>query len=317
MLEVGSHVKLQHFVTVKDLQNDQVKTLIERAIYFKNGGLKPHFTQPIYAVNMFFENSTRTHCSFEMAERKLGLQTIPFDPATSSVKKGETLYDTLLSLNAIGVNLAVIRHQKNEYYQELIKLNSTQKLDMGIVNAGDGSGQHPSQSLLDMMTIYEQFGTFEGLKVAIIGDLVNSRVARSNMQLLKKLGAQIFFAGPDYWYTNEFEKYGQHLAIDDLINEMDVVMLLRVQHERHEHETESNFSTVEYHEQYGLTIDRYQRMKEDAIIMHPGPINRDVELASELVEAPKSRFFKQMQNGVYMRMAMLETVILGRHLGGF
>ncbi|KRN33035.1 aspartate carbamoyltransferase catalytic subunit [Liquorilactobacillus mali] len=314
MLKVGSHVKLQHFVTVKDLHDDQVMALIERAIYFKNGGAVPHFEQPIYAVNMFFENSTRTHCSFEMAERKLGLRVIPFDPATSSVKKGETLYDTLLSLNAIGVNLAIMRHQENEYYKELIELEPTQKLDIGIVNAGDGSGQHPSQSLLDMMTIYEQFGTFKNLKVAIIGDLSNSRVARSNMQLLKKLGAQVFFAGPSYWYSKEFEEYGEHLEVDDLVSQVDVLMLLRVQHERHTDET--GFSAAQYHEQYGLTLERYKKMKKDAIIMHPGPINRGVEIASELVEAPRSRFVKQMQNGVYMRMAMLEAVIAGRHLGG-
>ncbi|MFT8425223.1 MAG: aspartate carbamoyltransferase catalytic subunit [Liquorilactobacillus sp.] len=314
MLELESHVKLQHFVTVKELHDDQVRALIERAIYFKNGGAIPQFEQPVYAVNMFFENSTRTHCSFEMAERKLGLQIIPFDPAASSVKKGETLYDTLLSLNAIGVNLAIMRHQENEYYKKLIELEPMQKLAIGVVNAGDGSGQHPSQSLLDMMTIYEQFGTFKKLKVAIIGDLSNSRVARSNMQLLKKLGAQVFFAGPSYWYSKEFEEYGEYLEVDKLITQVDVVMLLRVQHERHTKET--SFSAVQYHEQYGLTLERYGKMKKDAIIMHPGPINRGVEIASELVEAPKSRFVKQMQNGVYMRMAMLEAVIAGRHLGG-
>lgn len=314
MLEVGSHVKLQHFVTVKDLHDDQVMALIERAIYFKNGGSVPQFERPVYAVNMFFENSTRTHCSFEMAERKLGLQTISFDPAASSVRKGETLYDTLLSLNAIGINLAIMRHQENEYYKELIELKTTQKLDIGVVNAGDGSGQHPSQSLLDMMTIYEQFGKFKNLKVAIIGDLSNSRVARSNMQLLNKLGATVFFAGPSYWYSKEFEEYGEYLEIDELVSRVDVVMLLRVQHERHA--DESGFSAERYHRQYGLTVERYKQLKKNTIIMHPGPINRGVEIDSELVEAPKSRFVKQMQNGVYMRMAMLEAVIAGRHLGG-
>lgn len=314
MLNMQERLKLQHFLTIKKLENDQVKGLIERAEYFKAGGAVAEYSQPIYAVNMFFENSTRTHCSFEMAERKLGIQTIPFDPATSSVNKGETLYDTLLSLNSIGVNLAVIRHSKNEYYNDLINLNNTQKLNMGIINAGDGSGQHPSQCLLDMMTIHEQFGHFKGLKVAIIGDLTNSRVARSDMRLLQQLGAEIYFSGPEYWYSSEFEEFGKYGKVDELIDQMDVVILLRVQHERHQKEV--SFSPTAYHSEYGLTIERYARMKERAIIMHPGPINRGVELASDLVEAPKSRFSMQMKNGVFMRMAMIEAVINGRGLGG-
>ncbi len=314
MLNMQERLKLQHFLTIKKLENDQVEGLIDRAEYFKAGGAVPEFSQPIYAVNMFFENSTRTHCSFEMAERKLGLQTIPFDPTTSSVNKGETLYDTLLSLNSIGVSLAVVRHSKNEYYNELVNLDNTQKLDMGIINAGDGSGQHPSQCLLDMMTIHEQFGHFKGLKVAIVGDLTNSRVARSDMRLLKQLGAKIYFSGPEYWYSSEFEEFGNYVKVDELIDQMDVIILLRVQHERHQQEVA--FSPTAYHSEYGLTVERYARMKENAIIMHPGPINRGVELASELVEAPKSRFSTQMKNGVFMRMAMIEAVINGRGLGG-
>ncbi|WP_152537278.1 aspartate carbamoyltransferase catalytic subunit [Liquorilactobacillus sucicola] len=307
-------LKLQHFLTIKKLKNDQVEELIKRAEYFKAGGAVPEYAQPIYAVNMFFENSTRTHCSFEMAERKLGLQTIPFDPVASSVKKGETLYDTLLALNSIGVNLAVIRHSQNEYYKELIDLDETQKLNMGIVNAGDGSGQHPSQCLLDMMTIHEQFGHFKGLKIAIIGDLTNSRVARSDMRLLRQLGAKLYFSGPTCWYSSEFTEFGSYGKVDDLLPQMDVVILLRVQHERHKQEI--GFSPTEYHTEYGLTRKRYTHMKKNAIIMHPGPINRGVELASELVESSRSRFAKQMQNGVFMRMAMIEAVINGRGLGG-
>ncbi|WP_057744015.1 aspartate carbamoyltransferase catalytic subunit [Liquorilactobacillus capillatus] len=314
MLNTQKRLKLQHFLTIKNLQNEQVNSLIERAEYFKAGGKVLNYEQPVYAVNMFFENSTRTHCSFEMAERKLGIETIPFDPAASSVKKGETLYDTLLALNSIGVELAVIRHPHNEYYRKLVNLSAAQKLNIGIINAGDGSGQHPSQSLLDMMTIHEQFGGFKRLKVAIIGDLTNSRVARSNMRLLKQLGAEVYFSGPEYWYSQEFAEYGTYGKVDDLLDQMDVVMLLRVQHERHQQETA--FSTERYHQQYGLTLERYERLKKQAIIMHPGPINRGVELASELVEASQSRFTTQMQNGVFMRMAMIEAVVEGRNLGG-
>ncbi|WP_281164630.1 aspartate carbamoyltransferase catalytic subunit [Liquorilactobacillus sicerae] len=308
-------VKLPHFVSVENLPVATVKALIQRATYFQQGGNVPVWSKPIYAANLFFENSTRTHCSFEMAERKLGLTVIPFDPAASSVKKGETLYDTLLSLNSIGIDLAVIRHSQNGYYRNLINLPASSQLNIGIVNGGDGSGQHPSQSLLDMLTIYQQFGHFNDLKIAIVGDLTNSRVARSNMQLLTRLGAKVYFSGPEYWYDQqEFSQFGQYLPIDQLIGRMDVMMLLRVQHERHAEE--SQFDAQSYHQKYGLTKSRYQQMKDKAIIMHPGPINRGVEIDSELVEAPKSRFAQQMKNGVFMRMAMLEAVINGRHLGG-
>ncbi|CDC58196.1 aspartate carbamoyltransferase [Ligilactobacillus ruminis CAG:367] len=310
-------VRLPHFVTIENLSNDDVSALIERAEYFKHGGTPETLTNPVYSVNMFFEDSTRTHTSFEMAERKLGLTVIPFDPAHSSVKKGETLYDTLLTMDAIGLDLAVIRHKENDYYNDLIETSANQTLDIGIVNAGDGSGQHPSQCLLDMMTIHDHFGRIEGLKVAIIGDLTNSRVARSNMELLTQLGAEVYFSGPEYWYSDEFGKYGKYLPVDELVEKMDVMMLLRVQHERHDEDSnEGSFNPEEYHKKYGINEERYAKMKDDAIIMHPGPINRGVELASELVESDKSRFKVQMQNGVFMRMAMIEAVMRGRKLGG-
>lgn len=312
------YVRLPHFVTIENLSNDDVYALIERAEYFKHGGCPEKLENPVYAVNMFFEDSTRTHTSFEMAERKLGLTVIPFDPAHSSVKKGETLYDTLLTMDAIGLDLAVIRHKQNDYYKDLIETGAEQTLDVGIVNAGDGSGQHPSQCLLDMMTIHDHFGRIEGLKVGIIGDLTNSRVARSNMELLTQLGAEVFFSGPECWYSEEeFGEYGSYLSVDELVGSMDVLMLLRVQHERHDGDVnEGSFDAGRYHEMYGINRERYERMKDDAIIMHPGPINRGVELASELVEADKSRFKVQMQNGVFMRMAMIEAVMRGRKLGG-
>ena len=186
-------VSLPHFVSVENLSVEEVEALIKRAEYFKNGGATPRLTQPVYISNMFFEDSSRTHTSFEMAERKLGLTVIPFDPAHSSVNKGETLYDTSLIMDAVGVNIEVIRHSQNEYYQDLIHPKKNQYLNIGVINAGDGSGQHPSQCLLDMMTIHEHFGHFKGLKVAIVGDITNSRVAKSNMELLTRLGAQVYF----------------------------------------------------------------------------------------------------------------------------
>lgn len=310
-------VTLSSFVNVEDLNVEEVEALIARAQYFKNGGASPRLTKPVYVTNMFFENSSRTHTSFEMAERKLGLTVIPFDPAHSSTKKGETLYDTSLTMQALGIDLEVIRHTENEYYNQLIHPEKDQHLNIGIINGGDGSGQHPSQCMLDMMTIYEQFGHFKDLQVAIVGDITNSRVAKSDMELLNKLGAQVYFSGPSYWYDQEYDSYGEFKELDKLVGDMDVMMLLRVQHERHEGDpNESQFNAEEYHKKYGINQKRYQEMKNDAIIMHPGPINRDVELASSLVESPKSRFVQQMENGVFMRMAMIEAVLRGRKLGG-
>lgn len=310
-------VTLSSFVNVEDLNVEEVEALIARAQYFKNGGASPRLTKPVYVTNMFFENSSRTRTSFEMAERKLGLTVIPFDPAHSSTKKGETLYDTSLTMQALGIDLEVIRHTENEYYNQLIHPEKDQHLNIGIINGGDGSGQHPSQCMLDMMTIYEQFGHFKDLQVAIVGDITNSRVAKSDMELLNKLGAQVYFSGPSYWYDQEYDRYGEFKELDKLVGDMDVMMLLRVQHERHEGDpNESQFNAEEYHKKYGINQKRYQEMKNDAIIMHPGPINRDVELASSLVESPKSRFVQQMENGVFMRMAMIEAVLRGRKLGG-
>ncbi len=310
-------VSLPNFVSVENLKKEEVTSLIKRAEYFKKGGAVPDLTKPVYVTNMFFEDSSRTHTSFEMAERKLGLTVIPFDPAHSSVNKGETLYDTSLIMNALGVNLEVIRHSQNEYYEDLIHPKSYQHLNIGVVNAGDGSGQHPSQCMLDMMTIHEHFGHIKGLKVAIVGDITNSRVAKSNMELLTRLGAKVYFSGPDYWYDHAYDKYGEFKPIDELVPEMDVMMLLRVQHERHAGDpNEKTFSAESYHEKYGINQKRYDELKPDTIIMHPGPINHGVELDGKLVEAPKCMFFRQMQNGVFMRMAMLEAVIRGRKLGG-
>ena len=312
-------LRLPYFVSVEQLDVEDVFNLIHRAQYFKKGGAVPKLSRPVFCVNMFFENSTRTHTSFEVAERRLGLTAIPFDPAHSSVKKGESLYDTELTMASLGIELSVIRHSKNAYYDEIIHPKAGQHLQMGLVNAGDGSGQHPSQSMLDMMTIYNEFGHFDGLKVMIVGDLTNSRVARSNMEILNKLGAKVYFSGPEYWYDpKEFGDYGTYVKnIDDEIADVDVLMLLRVQHERHTSDnTEELFDPAAYNEQYGLNQRRYDLLKDSAIIMHPGPINRGVEWDGNLVEAPKSRYAVQMQNGVFVRMAMIEAVLRGRKIGG-
>ena len=307
MIITSERISLKHLLTAEALTDREVMGLIRRAGEFKQGAKWHPEERQYFATNLFFENSTRTHKSFEVAEKKLGLEVIAFEASRSSVQKGETLYDTVLTMSAIGVDVAVIRHGKENYYDELIQSKTIQ---CSIINGGDGSGQHPTQCLLDLMTIYEEFGGFEGLKVAIVGDITHSRVAKSNMQLLNRLGAEIYFSGPEEWYDHQFDVYGQYVPLDEIVEKVDVMMLLRVQHERHD--GKESFSKEGYHLEYGLTNERATRLQKHAIIMHPAPVNRDVELADELVESLQSRIVAQMSNGVFMRMAILEAILHGK-----
>ncbi|EKZ0208971.1 aspartate carbamoyltransferase catalytic subunit [Enterococcus faecalis] len=307
MIITSERISLKHLLTAEALTDREVMRLIRRAGEFKQGAKWHPEERQYFATNLFFENSTRTHKSFEVAEKKLGLEVIEFEASRSSVQKGETLYDTVLTMSAIGVDVAVIRHGKENYYDELIQSKTIQ---CSIINGGDGSGQHPTQCLLDLMTIYEEFGGFEGLKVAIVGDITHSRVAKSNMQLLNRLGAEIYFSGPEEWYDHQFDVYGQYVPLDEIVEKVDVMMLLRVQHERHD--GKESFSKEGYHLEYGLTNERATRLQKHAIIMHPAPVNRDVELADELVESLQSRIVAQMSNGVFMRMAILEAILHGK-----
>ncbi|WP_086313232.1 aspartate carbamoyltransferase [Enterococcus sp. 7F3_DIV0205] len=307
MIITSERISLKHLLTVEVLSDQEVMGLIHRAQEFKQGATWQPEKKQYFATNLFFENSTRTHKSFDVAEKKLGIEVIEFEESMSSVKKGETLYDTVLTMSAIGVDVAVIRHGEENYYDELIQSKTIQ---CSIINGGDGSGQHPTQCLLDLMTIYEEFKHFEGLKIAIVGDITHSRVAKSNMQMLKRLGATIFFSGPEEWYDKQFEAYGHYMPLDEVVETVDVIMLLRVQHERHD--GSELFSKEEYHQEYGLTVERAKRLQKHAVIMHPAPVNRDVELADSLVEGIQSRIIQQMSNGVYMRMAILEAVLHGK-----
>lgn len=291
---------MRNLVSMEDLSVEDIQCLIKRASNYKNNVEIPSLKGK-YVANLFFENSTRTKCSFEMAEQRLDMKVIHFDTATSSVQKGESLYDTCRTLESIGCDALVIRHEENNYYQQL------EQLSIPIINAGDGSGQHPTQSLLDLMTIYEEFGYFEGLNIVICGDIKNSRVARSNYHSLTALGANVSFVAPSQWQDQTMA--GDYVELDEVIDKVDIVMLLRVQHERHTSGNQS-FQKETYHQQYGLTDARYQRLKNKTIIMHPAPVNRCVEIADHLVEAPKSRIFKQMENGVFLRMAVLTKTIL-------
>ncbi len=287
-------LNLSHFT------NQELLDLLKEAISFSEGKiLKPK--QQIFVSNLFFEDSTRTKTSFDVAERKLGLKVVPFDTSHSSVNKGESLYDTVKTLESIGINLVVIRHKRNEFYNEL------KNISVAVVNGGDGTGNHPSQCMLDVMTIYQEFGKIEGLKVGIVGDVKHSRVANSNAEALRKLGAKVYFSGPENWFDEGALINGTYLPFDELIKEVDVLILLRIQHERHD--AKMSFSAEEYHKKYGLTKEREKNMKPTAIIMHPAPINRGVEIDTDLVECERSRIFKQMENGVYARMAILKNAL--------
>ncbi|KOO40714.1 aspartate carbamoyltransferase catalytic subunit [Priestia koreensis] len=296
---------MEHLVSVSDLTVDEVKELLQAAEQLRFGDQHIRPTTQTFVANLFFEASTRTKCSFEVAERKLGLDVIPFEVSASSVQKGETLYDTIETLAAVGVNAVVIRHPQDRYYEELLN-----KVSIPLINAGDGCGQHPTQCLLDLLTIQQEFGGFEGLKVTIVGDLRHSRVARSNAEMLTKLGATVYFSGPKEWRDDSLP--GEYVELDEAVKYSDVVMLLRIQLERHDR---GQHAVDHYHERYGLTVKRERLMKKSSIIMHPAPVNRGVEIADELVECERSRIFKQMQNGVYVRMAVLARA-LQLHKGG-
>ncbi|RBW67349.1 aspartate carbamoyltransferase catalytic subunit [Bacillus taeanensis] len=289
---------MNHLVEMSSLTTNEIYDLLTEARFFKNGKVWRPLEQK-FVANLFFEPSTRTRFSFEVAEKKLGLEVLNFTAESSSVQKGESLYDTIRTLEEIGTDAVVIRHQQDRYFDELIN-----QVSIPILNAGDGCGNHPTQSLLDLFTIQEEFGSFEGLNIVIVGDVLHSRVARSNADVLKRLGANVFVSGPIEWFDDSL---GNYISMDDAIEVADVMMMLRIQHERHE--GQMNDTKEVYHQQYGLTLEREQRMKANSIIMHPAPVNRGVEIASELVESRKSRIFKQMHNGVFVRMAVLKRAM--------
>ena len=291
-------MKLKGLLTLKDLSTKSIMDIISYSLDIKNG-LSVSYSNKRFAT-LFFENSTRTHYSFIMALKKLGIDVIDCNVGVSSVQKGESLYDTIKTFEAIGVDGVVVRHTKDEYFKELEGIN------IPVFNGGDGKSNHPTQSLLDLMTIYEEYGKFEGLKCCIIGDISHSRVAHTNIEVMERLGMEVYISGPE-----EFnDRSAKYLDLDTAIKEMDVIMLLRVQFERH---TESmSMTKEEYHSRYGLTMDKVEKMKENAIILHPAPFNREVEIASSVVECSKSRIFKKMTNGVYVRMASISMVLDGK-----
>ncbi|MFC7392486.1 aspartate carbamoyltransferase catalytic subunit [Scopulibacillus cellulosilyticus] len=290
---------MPHLLTLSDLSIETINDILNKAqeIQMQNLYREP---QPVITANLFFEASTRTRFSFEAAEKRLGYHVLNFSAENSSTQKGESLYDTLRTLEEVGVQAAVIRHKQDKYYEDL-----RDRLSLSIINGGDGCGDHPTQALLDLMTIKQEFSRFDGLTIAIIGDLRHSRVARSDAEVLTRLGARVLLSGPKAWMNETLP--GEYVDIDEAVKTADVVMMLRIQHERHNQGM--NLSKEDYHKQYGLTLERERLMKPGSIIMHPAPVNRGVEIADELVEAKRSRIFKQINNGVAVRMSVLEWAV--------
>ena len=288
---------MRGLLTLKDLSTEKIKEIIRYAEKLKKGFRIQYPDKKI--ATLFFENSTRTHYSFQVALMNLGISVIDFDTEVSSVNKGESLYDTVRTFEALGVDGVIIRHSKDEYFKDL------ETIRIPIFNGGDGSSNHPTQSLLDLMTIHEEFGKFEGLKCCILGDISHSRVAHSNIEVMQRLGMEVYISGPEEFNDNS----AKWIPVDEAVKNMDVIMLLRIQFERHQEKM--GMSKEEYHERYGMTVERMKAMKEGAIIMHPAPINRGVEIADEVAECEKSRIYKQMTNGVYIRMAVISDALDG------
>ncbi|SDJ73703.1 aspartate carbamoyltransferase catalytic subunit [Sediminibacillus albus] len=293
---------MEHFLSMKNISEHEILRLIKEADAIKENGVSPIHKQ-LFAGNLFFEPSTRTKMSFTIAQRKLGIDPLDFAGETSSLQKGESIYDTAKTFEAIGASMLVIRHN-----QENIANQIAAHVSIPVINAGDGKGEHPTQCLLDLLTIYQEFNKFTGLKIAIAGDIKHSRVARSNALALQTLGAEVYLTSPPDWQDNQLDY--PYITIDEAVETCDIVMLLRIQHERHEGGVA--YGKQHYLSAYGLTKAREQRMKRHAIILHPAPVNRGVEIADELVECSRSRIFKQMENGVYARMAVMKRLLTDR-----
>jgi aspartate carbamoyltransferase catalytic subunit len=289
---------------LKTFSAAEIGGLLDRAAYWEQYPLKvTNLLQGRFVANMFFENSTRTRFSFEMAQKRLGTEVLNFAAAASSVEKGESIYDTVRTIESMGIDAGVIRLKPIGLLAEL-----AEKVKVPLINAGDGNNEHPTQALLDLYTMRKQFGEIRGLTVAIIGDIEHSRVARSNLWALRTMGAHVKLCAPPAMRAPELAAYAPYVSMDEAV-QADVVMMLRVQLERHD--KAAIFKSVdEYRAQFGMTVARAAQMKEHAIIMHPAPVNRNVEIDDELVECARSKIFAQMSNGVPIRMAVTERALI-------
>lgn len=294
----------KHLLGLEDVPADEITRILDNA-----AGMKNIFTRSVKKVpalrgktvcSLFFENSTRTRTSFEIAAKRLSADVVNFNVATSSVAKGESILDTARTIQAMGVDYVVMRHSCPGTPHIL-----SQRLNMSVINAGDGAHEHPTQGLLDVFTVREKKQRVQGLKIAIVGDILHSRVARSNIHALTKLGAQVALVGPSTLVPREFEKLGCeiHHDLKSGIEGADVINLLRIQLERQR--TNLFPSIREYRLLYGLTTERLKWAKPDVLIMHPGPVNRGVEISQEVADGPLSVIDEQVTNGIAVRMAVL------------
>lgn len=289
---------------IKELAVEEINLILDTAAGFKDVLGRDIKKVPTLrgktAVNLFFEPSTRTRTSFELAAKRLSTDVINFSVPTSSVVKGESLIDTALTVQALGADFIIIRHSSAGVPHLLAK-----KLRASVINAGDGTNEHPTQALLDAFTIREKKGKIEGLDIAIVGDIMHSRVAKSNIYSLTKLGAKVRLIGPPTLIPKEIEDIGVRVFhnMEDGLKNVDVVMMLRIQMER---QGKGFFpSTEEYSKNWGLTPERLSLAKGDAIVMHPGPMNRGIEIASEIADGPRSVILDQVTNGLAVRMAVM------------
>jgi aspartate carbamoyltransferase catalytic subunit len=299
---------------IRELTVEEINVVLETAESFKEVSTRSIKKVPALrgktVINLFFESSTRTRTSFEIAAKRLSADAVNISASTSSVTKGETLIDTARNLEAMAPDAIIIRHPSPGVPHQLSKLVSA-----SIINGGDGAHEHPTQALLDGFTIREQKGRIAGLQVAIVGDIMHSRVARSNVHLLTKMGAHVRIAGPRPLIPPHYDKLTENSEgsitvcdhIDEAIRGSDVVMMLRIQRERM---TDAFFPSLkEYSIQYGLTLRRLELAAPDAIVMHPGPVNRGVEISSDVMDGSRSLIFDQVTNGVAVRMAILFLLV--------
>ena len=302
MTVTAKSIKERSLLGLKDLSVSEMESILNRAAYFdaQTEKLNPILASK-FVANMFFENSTRTRFSFEMAEKRLGAEVLNFAAAASSVEKGESIYDTVRTLESMGIDAGVIRLKPHGVLKEI-----AEKVKVPLINAGDGNNEHPTQALLDLYTMRQTFGELRGLNVSIIGDVKHSRVARSNLYALQKFGAKVSFCAPDSMKAPELETLAPYITLEEALK-ADVVMMLRVQLERHDKGID--MKADEYRENYGLTVERAAKLSPKTIIMHPAPVNRDVEIDDAVVEGPASRIFPQMSNGVPIRMAVMERAL--------
>jgi aspartate carbamoyltransferase catalytic subunit len=296
---------------IAELTREEVQAILDRARHFQVGPgqrfRKFDLLKGRMVVNLFFENSTRTRTSFELAAKGLGADAVSITAQASSVSKGESLVDTLNTLGAMRPDAIIMRHSASGAPHFLQR-----HLGIPIINAGDGTHEHPTQALLDARTILDRGKSLEGLRVAIIGDIAHSRVARSNVYLLAKYGAEIVLCGPASLLPIELRQLAPGVTLttdmDEAIRGADVIMMLRVQLER---QHEAAFPAGEYFPFYGLRLEHLKLAKPDAIVMHPGPINRGREISSEVADSQRSAILNQVENGISVRMAVLERVLGG------